>query len=412
MNKVVVILGIIVLITLAGLFFCVGFFTGTSSFAEKAAQTLKMEAQKEPKLNSDDVDELTDKKSATLSEKVQGILSKASSLTAKPKDEKKSPEISEKTKNNKKFDEEDNDESSKVVADSEKKSSKNATNRKKDNKNDMDLLEEEVDSASETTDSRVTIDALLREIAANHSTNDDCSYSKTLLQSKTPQVPNENSLVGKKIVFVGYFKNSISMQIQKLLSSKGYQTHVEQSKGGDPGESFVFCGPFRKEKNAEKLVKWLRKNDFTDARVVKISEESIEETLYDSANDESDLPKNKEKEIPEINSVTQRELLKVQNQMMQDQILQNQAKQRALQLQNNPQAMREVLAKQNNNNPGIMQQQQQRMAPRQQQMPQQQMPQQQMAQQQRLMQQQMMQRQQQMAAQQRQAQQQSAAQRR
>jgi hypothetical protein len=380
MNKVVAILGIIVLITLAGLFFCVGFFTGTSSFSEKAAQALKVEAQKEPKINPQDVEELTDKKSAALSDKIQGILSAASSMMAGSKDEKKSPEVPEKSKNNKKSDvNEDENEASEVIEDSEKSEKKGKKKASTDeaNEDDVESLVKDY-GASDTTDSRVTIDALLREIAASHSITDDCSYSKTLLQSKTPHVINENSLVGKKIVFVGYFKNSVSMQIQKLLSSKGYRTHVEQSKGSDSRESFVFCGPFRKDKNAEKLVKWLLKNDFSDARVVKISEESIEETLYDFVNDESDLPQNKEKEIQEINSTTQSELLKMQNQMMQNQIVQNQAKQQAMKLQNNPQAMQQALQTQ-----------------------QQQARQQQQTRQQQVLRQQMMLRQQQMAQQQR-----------
>jgi hypothetical protein len=43
----------------------------------------------------------------------------------------------------------------------------------------------------------------------------------------------------------------------------------------------------------------LRKHDFSEARVVKISEVAIEETLYDALNDSAGPPENAEKDIPE-----------------------------------------------------------------------------------------------------------------
>jgi hypothetical protein len=147
--------------------------------------------------------------------------------------------------------------------------------------------------------SHVTIDSLLREIAASHATDDKCSIEKTTQDMSKPIQINQNSLHGKRIVFIGYFKNNIALEIQKLLTEKGYVVHVEASQTGS-GESFIFCGPFKKGKNAEKLVKWLRKHDFSEARIVSVSDDSIEETLYEAINDDINLPENNEKNIPEM----------------------------------------------------------------------------------------------------------------
>jgi cell division septation protein DedD len=246
-NKVVAILGIVVLITLGGLFFCAGFFTGTHispTQASLAKEGSPANTQKGISLN--DVESVMDTKSETISEKIMGILSSSTETSQK----------------------------SDVV-----------------DKKNMPVTGEE--------STKVSIDSLLREIAANHATNDDCSPKKTLSKMKIPTPINPNSLQGKRIVFIGYFKNKIALEVQKLLVGKGYRAHVESSKIGD-NESFIFCGPFKKEKNAEKLVKWLRKHDFKEARLVSVSRESIEETLYDAINDDSGgPPENSEKDIPE-----------------------------------------------------------------------------------------------------------------
>ncbi|MDR3179951.1 MAG: hypothetical protein LBT70_03570 [Holosporaceae bacterium] len=245
MNKIVAVLGIIVLMTLSGLFFCVGFFTGTTIFPSRLSPLEENKKEKEKALTLKDIEDITDVKSATISEKVMGILAVAA--------ETASDRVSMAMAKHKIFGD----------------------------------------------DSKITVDSLLREMAANHSVSDDCSYDKSVTQLNTPP-PAGGHLEGKKIVFIGYFKNNIAMQIQKLLTGKGYKAHMERSKNGDGGESFVFCGPFKKEENANNLVAWLLKHDFSEARTISVSNETMEEILYDFINDDSNMPENVEKEIPEM----------------------------------------------------------------------------------------------------------------
>jgi hypothetical protein len=268
MNKVVVVLGIIVLITLAMLFFCVGFFTGSTITPTEISETLrgvgigKNDKKDDKKITIKDIDELTDTNSATISSKIIDILNAAGYAT---------------------------DSFSRAMRDANK-------NRENKEKHLPKMLDGE---------SRVTVNSLLREIAATHSPHDDCSYHKTMMQIHEPKPIVDKGLHGKKIVFIGYFKNSVAVQVQKLLISKGYKAHVEQSKGGDNSDSFVFCGPFKKDENAKKLVDWLAKHDFAEAKMVNISKEAIEETLYDVINDDGNsMPINAEKEIPSASSST------------------------------------------------------------------------------------------------------------
>jgi hypothetical protein len=246
-NKVVAILGIIVLITLGGLFFCAGFFTGTTTLSTITASSDKSTKDVTADgISLERVEAAIDTKSASMSDKIMEILASTT--------ETASSTIS------------------------------NVANHGK--------------MLTGDNSTHVSVDSLLREIAAGHSTNDNCSPNDTLQKINTPHPVNPNSLHGKRVVFVGYFKNKIALEIQKLLITKGYKAHLETSKTGD-GESFVFCGPFKKEKNAQMLVKWLRKHDFSEARMVKISEVAIEETLYDALNDSAGPPENAEKDIPE-----------------------------------------------------------------------------------------------------------------
>ncbi|MDR3187506.1 MAG: hypothetical protein LBT63_03730 [Holosporaceae bacterium] len=243
MNKIVAILGIIVLLTLGGLFFCAGFFTGTTMSPTKAIINAETEAN-EKKITAKDIEEVIDPKSTTISDKIMEILSSAAGTAT-----------------------------SKI----------------------SDAIDGGVKHEISEDESQLTMDSLLREIMANHTENDDCSPEKTLGQINSPKTMDPNSLQGKKIVFVGYFKNKIAFQVQKLLVGKGYRAHVEVSKAGD-NESFIFCGPFKKEANAKNLVKWLQKHDFLEARVVSVSDEAIEETIYDFVNDDdNNMPENTEK---------------------------------------------------------------------------------------------------------------------
>jgi hypothetical protein len=244
MNKIAVILGIVVLLTLGGLFFCAGFFTGTTMSPAKTITNIETEANSEKRITSKDVEEVIDPKSTTISDKIIEILSSAADTAT-----------------------------SKI----------------------SDVIDSSGKHEAPEDESQLTMDSLLREIMASHTENDGCSTEKTLEQINSPKAMDPNSLQGKKIVFVGYFKNKIAFQVQKLLIGKGYRAHVEVSKAGD-NESFIFCGPFKKETNAKNLVKWLQKHNFLEARIVSVSDEAVEETIYDFVNDdENNMPENTER---------------------------------------------------------------------------------------------------------------------
>jgi len=254
-NKVVVVLGIIVVITLGALFFCAGFFTGSTMPTVSATQEKVEKEKDDDHLPMSNIEDLIDGESSVISEKIKSMLVSASDTAAD------------------------------VVS---------------------SVADTVVDTVSEIgssnkEESKITIDSLLREIAAGHTENDDCSPAKTLQRMNTTPPFNPDSLHGKRIVFIGYFKNKIALEVQKLLTGKGYNVHLEMSKTGD-NESFIFCGPFKKEKNAKKLVRWLHKHDFSEARIVSISNETFEETLYDAINEDSNVPVNEEYDIPEIDN--------------------------------------------------------------------------------------------------------------
>lgn len=256
MNKVVAVLGIIVLLTLAMLFFCIGFFTGSTVTPGTLTEAISSEIKKDADNNMSKetivqkLGDLGDVKSAKISDKIMGILAAAGYTV-----ENFSEIIKSKT--------------SPITRIS------NTSNKKK--------VEEE---------NHLTVDSLLREMAISHSTEDDCSYEKTMKEIEEQSPVTGQTLQGKKVVFVGYFKNAIAGQIQKLLTGKGYKTHVEMSN--DRHESFVFCGPFKRDETANKLMKWLQAHDFMEARIVSISKEAIEETLYDAMNDGTEIPINEE----------------------------------------------------------------------------------------------------------------------
>lgn len=273
MNKVIAVLGIIVLLTLAMLFFCLGFFTGSTASPNAISGAISEEIRKisggaagdngesaggaDGKMSKEAVDQMLsgvgDIKSAKISDKIMGILAAAG------------------------YKVENFSEMVKSKAQSFAKSS----------------------FGSKNGGNQITVDSLLREMAISHDPQDDCSETKTLAEiNKLKAKPaTDQGLYGKKIVFIGYFKNSVSLQIQKLLATKGYKTHVEMSKDGH--DSFVFCGPFKKDESAAALLKWLKMHDFSEARIISITREAIEETLYDAMNDEGDeLPRNSETIAP------------------------------------------------------------------------------------------------------------------
>ncbi|MDR2723854.1 MAG: hypothetical protein LBB25_01440 [Holosporaceae bacterium] len=248
MNKIVAILGIIVLITLGGLFFCAGFFTGTTVFPSSTSSSAENVKKSDDgnSISTAAEEAAVDTKSTSISDKIMEILASA--------------------------------------AESASSAIPDAINHK--------------NTLTADTSAHVSIDSLLSEIVASHTTDDNCSPERTLQKINIQTQLNSNSLHGKRIVFVGYFKNKIAFEIQKLLLAKGYKAHLESSRTGD-SESFIFCGPFKKEENAQRLIKWLQKHNFSAARMVSISGGSIIETLYDATDTNSGLPENAERDIPE-----------------------------------------------------------------------------------------------------------------
>lgn len=245
MNKVIAILGIIVLITLGALFFFAGFYMGNTTTFGSSSKTETAVDSNDKKITLQDINAQIAAQSNNISDKVMKIISDGAD------------NISTSV--------------SKVVT----------------NINHKNI-------------SQISADSLLKEIIASHSSNDACSTAQTEKNMESTQSYNKDSLRGKKVVFIGYFKNNIALQIQQLLSEKGYKVHVEQSKTCH-GESFIFSGPFQKQENADKLVNWLKSHDFSEARVVNIIQEPVENILADSMNDNSTIPENAEKEIPVVN---------------------------------------------------------------------------------------------------------------
>lgn len=244
MNKVIAILGIIVLITLGALFFFAGFYMGNTTTFGSSSKTEMSTDSNDKKITLQDINAQIAAQSNNISNKVMKIISDGAD------------NISTSV--------------SKVVT----------------NINHQNI-------------SQMSADSLLKEIIASHSQNDDCSIVRTEKNIESTQAYDKDSLRGKKVVFIGYFKDNIALQIQQLLSEKGYKVHVEQSKTC-PGESFIFSGPFKKKENAEKLVNWLKSHDFSEARVVNVIQEPVENVLADSMNDNSTIPENAEKEIPVV----------------------------------------------------------------------------------------------------------------
>lgn len=253
MNKIIAVLGILIVIMLGCLFFCAGFFIATTSTSSSTNQKTDGKIESGKSITENDVDAVMDAKSSSTSDKIKDLLSSAIDTAST---------------------------SVNHVAD--------------DFKDKMD------DAKSSDENLQLSVDSLLKEIAASHTVDDGCSSVKTHEQVSVKKEDNPRSLRGKKVVFIGYFKNNIAIQVQKILETKGYRTHLERSKTGDENESFLFCGPFKKDLNARKLLIWLHQHDFSEARQINITNGAMEETLYDFATEGSSMPTNEEKDIPEL----------------------------------------------------------------------------------------------------------------
>lgn len=134
----------------------------------------------------------------------------------------------------------------------------------------------------------INIDNLLNEIAASHDTNDECLMENVKTSTKEPFTMNQNK---RYVAFIGYFPNDISEEISHLMMAKGYPIHVQPSQINED-ESYVFCGPFKKKLNAEKLIAWLHKHNFMNAKLVSHKLLQSEEIDLDEIEDASQLPQN------------------------------------------------------------------------------------------------------------------------
>lgn len=263
MNKLVAILGIIILFTVGALFFFAGFFTG-STFPTNGI--VSDNADTETKKISAEINTIVNPDTLSLTEKVSKLIDY-------------------------------------------KQEQREQQNEKTPDKN----------TNASGSGNTVSMDDLLREIISQHTVADSCSPQQTKQDISTPIQAKKRSIEGRQIVFIGYFANQAALEIQKLLTQKGYKVHVEHSKSA-PNESFVFCGPFFRLANAENLLSWLKKHDFAEARIIKIAKDGLEETIYSSATDE--LPQNAEKDIPEVQAA-------IQTQKQQDEEAKKQQEQKA-----------------------------------------------------------------------------------
>lgn len=276
MNKFVLLLGVVVIAILAMMFFCVGFFTGTT-------------------ITTSDITSITQENAGNPMEKAEGI---TDTTVLQNKESTADKLAADKTALNKIIDAVNDNAKSLTISDKIIKilaaagyATETFSNIVKANKIPVRKTKKP------QLNNKLTIDALLREISAEHKIDDNCSFetTKQILEDVNNEQLNEEEIKARKIVFIGYFKDNVAAQIQKLLSTKGYKVHIEHSKVWNSDESFIFCGPFEKEENADKLVSWLKVHDFPDAHIIDIIKESKEDKLLDSISESSaNIPENEE----------------------------------------------------------------------------------------------------------------------
>lgn len=110
----------------------------------------------------------------------------------------------------------------------------------------------------------ISIETILQEI--DH--NAEVENEKKGILNKFASGLAENE---KIIVFVGYFNTSIAPQIINLLTAHGYQANSAVSKNSSE-EIMIFCGPITNKNDAEKLLDWLKTQQFQDARIIYTQE--------------------------------------------------------------------------------------------------------------------------------------------
>lgn len=134
----------------------------------------------------------------------------------------------------------------------------------------------------------INIDNLLNEIVASHNTADECLLDNVKTKHEDPVTMNQAK---RYVVYIGYFPNDVSEEISQLMMAKGYPIHIQISHINEE-ESFVFCGPFKNKKNAEKLMKWLNSHNFTNAKLVSHKLLQTDEIDLDLIEEKDDLQRN------------------------------------------------------------------------------------------------------------------------
>lgn len=261
MNKIIFIAGILSTFLLGGLFFVAGFFTATSSNKIQSNNNLKEET--DPKTPSKHIQNTID-----------GVVSGVSNII--------------------------------------KGNSASHNNNVKVTTIDGGTIILEKPSID------ITVDSLLKEILSKHRIDDSCSPELDSLIISKESYYNDVNLAKKYIVFVGYFKSDIADQLRQIFASKGYKAHVEKSRSVEADESFVFCGPFHTDKSCKTLLNWLISHNFSESRIIDISEQKDVEMLGDNLF-RSTLPINQEITLsPEVQASLPQEIISNNEEENQD----------------------------------------------------------------------------------------------
>lgn len=157
-------------------------------------------------------------------------------------------------------------------------------------KQNHDAEENHEEEPSNNSGSNISIDNLLNEIASSHETNDQCLIDDVKATEQEQIVMNQ---MRRYLVFVGFFPADIANEISQLMMAKGYPMHIQKS-GIAEGDSFLFCGPFKKKNNANSLVTWLHDNGFVNAKLVSHKLLQSEDMNLDELDTQDILPLNSE----------------------------------------------------------------------------------------------------------------------
>lgn len=239
MNKVVFIAGILTVCVVGGVFFCAGLFM--SSYVVSKPGDNKVEPAS--KTRGEDV-------LSTLQETTEDVKQKGSVILDKIAD---------------------------LIPG---KSTARIINTSNDSRPNVTEKDEEITRST----TNINIDNLLNEIVSGHDTSDQCLTENVKYLNKEPIVMNNTK---KYMIFVGYFENNMCNDIAQLMMAKGYPIHTQRS-GVNNAESYMFCGPFKKKLNAQKILTWLNGNGFQNAKLVSQDTQKPEEISLEEFDDAAD----------------------------------------------------------------------------------------------------------------------------